>query len=144
MRSLFKDGDSTSASLYECKVQDVDLRIFAGLEAGDILFIDLSHVLKTGSDVCFELFEILPLLRPGVIIHFHDISAAFEYPRQWILDDRCAWNEAYALRAFLMYNSAFKIIFFNDYFGNKFPVQSNSPSGRGIFKLGGSLWLQRQ
>lgn len=55
------------------KVQDVPIDYFDDLESGDILFIDSSHVCKTGSDVNYLYFEILPRLKPGVIIHVHDI-----------------------------------------------------------------------
>ena len=49
-------------TILEIPVQDAPLEIFDTLQAGDFVFINLTHVLKTGSDVCFELFEILPRL----------------------------------------------------------------------------------
>jgi hypothetical protein len=52
------------------RVQAVDPRIVESLERNDILFIDSSHVLKTGSDVHFEVAELLPRLRSGVVVHF--------------------------------------------------------------------------
>jgi hypothetical protein len=144
LRGVLRDDDYRAIELIEQKVQDVGPELFSSLEADDILFIDSSHVLKTGSDVCFELFEILPMLQPGVIVHFHDVSCAFEYPRNWVLDDWRGWNETYAVRAFLMYNSTFKVLFFNDYFGSKFPAELRAlGSVPAIFKSGGSLWLRR-
>jgi len=95
-------------------IQNMPLSTFKKLEAGDILFIDSSHVSKIGSDVNFYIFEIFPVLKPGVIIHIHDIFTSFEYPKEWVLEE-IAWNEAYILRAFLQYNEHFKIIFFNSY-----------------------------
>jgi hypothetical protein len=56
----------------------------------------------------FELHRVLPRLAPGVFIHFHDILPGFEYKPSWVFEGR-GWNEAYALRAFLEYNSAFRI-----------------------------------
>jgi len=143
LRGVLRDNDYRAIELIEQKVQDVGRGQFSSLQAGDILFIDSSHLLKTGSDVCFELFEILPILRPGVIVHFHDVSCAFEYPRNWVLDDWRGWNETYAVHAFLMYNSAFKVLFFNDYFGHKYGADSRVGSVPAIFKSGGSLWLRR-
>ena len=64
-------------------IQQVPVATFEALEAGDILFIDSTHVLRTGSDVCFELFEVLPRLASGVLVHFHDMFWPFEYPRLW-------------------------------------------------------------
>jgi hypothetical protein len=89
------------------RLQDVDQEIFARLKANDILFIDSSHVAKIGSDVNHLMSEILPILAPGVHIHFHDIFYPFEYPRQWVEEGR-AWNEAYLLEAFLSFNSEFE------------------------------------
>ena len=95
-------------------MQDVPLEIFASLKENDILFVDSTHVCKTGSDLNYLFFQILPLINKGVIIHFHDVFNSFEYPREWVLGGR-NWNENYLLRAFLMYNDAFKILLFNEY-----------------------------
>src|SRR5690606_25350779 len=76
-------------------VQNVPLGRFEALEANDILFLDSSHVMKIGSDVQYEFFEIIPRLRPGVLVHFHDIFLPREYPREWVVDDQRFWNEQY-------------------------------------------------
>ncbi len=144
LRSLLRPADQDRVTIIERKVQDVPLATFEDIGRGDILFIDSSHVLKTGSDVHFELFEILPRLRPGVIVHFHDILFPFEYSKAWIFDKKWSWNEVYALRAFLMYNEKFKIIFFNDLFFKANPLLAAGviPGAEPVF--GGSLWLQVQ
>lgn len=54
-------------------MQNVDPDVFAKLDAGDILFLDTTHVCKTGSDVNHELFQIPPTLKTGVVVHFHDV-----------------------------------------------------------------------
>lgn len=100
-------------------VQDVDRTLFATLSPADILFIDSSHVCKYGSDLNYLMFEILPLLKPGVVVHFHDIFFPFEYPLEWIRQGR-SWNEAYMLRAFLQFNSAFEILIFSSYLEGKY------------------------
>jgi hypothetical protein len=56
---------------------------FPPLGEGDILFIDSSHQLKPGSDVEFLLSAVLPLLPPGVRVHFHDIFLPDDYPAEW-------------------------------------------------------------
>ncbi len=75
-------------------VQGVELERFADLEPGDILFIDCSHVVKTGSDAHYLITRVLPIVPVGVYIHIHDIFWAFEYPDEWVYEGR-AWNEAY-------------------------------------------------
>jgi hypothetical protein len=94
--------------------QDVPPDTFSTLSAGDILFIDSSHVSKTDSDVNYAFFEILPRLSSDVNVHFHDVFHPFEYPKEWVYQGR-AWNEAYILRAFLQYNQTFTIEIFNSF-----------------------------
>jgi hypothetical protein len=110
---MFPDDQDRVRILAE-KVYDVGTDIFPMLEAGDVLFIDSSHVSKIGSDVNDIFYRILPALNPGVYIHFHDLRHDFEYPREWVFQGR-AWNEAYLLRAFLQYNQVFQVEFFNPY-----------------------------
>ena len=128
------------------KVQDIPLAEFESLESGDVLFIDSSHVSKTGSDVNFLYFEVLPRLKPGVLIHIHDISLPLDYPREWVIDENRSWNEQYLLRALLMYSSAFEVIFSCNYAYQRFPdlVRSalGDPDGEGFG--GGSIWIVRR
>lgn len=116
LNALLRADDRDRVTLIQQDVQKVPIDLFKSLSAGDILFIDSTHVMKTGSDVHYELFHILPTLGEGVLVHIHDIQYPFEYPPQWIYDLNYSWNEIYAVRAFLMYNSAFKIVFWNSYF----------------------------
>ena len=103
-----------SSRLIEAPVQSLPLETFAALDAGDILFIDSSHVLKTGSDVHFEYMHILPALKPGVIVHIHDIFYPFEYPERWVFNDNRSWNEVYLVDAMLTHGNAYEVLFFND------------------------------
>jgi hypothetical protein len=130
--------------VFNMPVQGVALELFAELEAGDVLFIDSSHVMRTGSDVCFELLDVLPRLRSGVFVHIHDLHWPFDYPEEWILRQNRSYNEAYAVRAFLTDNPNWEIAFFNDYFARfEGPrVQQTFPQFSG--NLGGSLWLRRR
>jgi predicted O-methyltransferase YrrM len=113
LHSLLRADDASSSDVIEHGVQEVPLDRFEALEANDILFVDSSHVVKVRSDVAFIVFNVLPRLQSGVVIHFHDIPWPFEYPVSWLREGR-AWNEAYFLRSFLQYNDAFEILFFND------------------------------
>lgn len=55
--------------------------MFAELEAGDVLFVDSWHVLKTGSDLVHLLTRVLPTLHTGVRVRFHDVFLPDDYPR---------------------------------------------------------------
>lgn len=113
LRALLQPGD-LSCDVIPKKLQHTDRTLFSELEENDVLFVDSTHLLKTGGELNDILFEILPALSSGVYIHFHDIMYPFEYPQQWVYEGR-AWNETYALRAFLQYNTAFDIVFFTSY-----------------------------
>lgn len=84
--------------------------LFRELSAGDILFIDSSHVLKAASDVHHIVLEVLPQLAPGVLVHFHDIYFPYDYQRDLLLTFLHN-NETPFLRAFLAFNSKFRILF---------------------------------
>jgi Methyltransferase domain len=95
------------------RVEEMDLEFFSRLEANDILFIDSSHTVKFGSDVCYEFLEILPNIAPGVWIHVHDIFFPHDYPAEWLLKRRLALNEQYLLEAFLSFNHEFHVALSN-------------------------------
>lgn len=97
------------------RVQTVSLKRFEELRSGDILFIDSSHVCKTGSDVQFLFLHVLPLLQAGVYIHVHDIFLPEDYPQQWVLDENRSWNEQYLLQAILSNSNRYEIVFGSAY-----------------------------
>ena len=91
-------------------VEEISPETFAELEAHDILFIDSSHVIRPQGDVVTEILEILPALKPGVIVHFHDIYSPLDYPRRLVVENVCFWNEQYLLEAFLTHNRDWEIL----------------------------------
>src|SRR5215831_6769840 len=84
LNQLLSEADRKIVQILERRVQDVPVDVFLSLRAGDLLFIDSSHVLKCGSDLQFLLFEVLPQLPVGVYVHFHDVFETFEYPEEWL------------------------------------------------------------
>lgn len=99
------------AKILRAPIQAIDPRSVESLEEGDMLFIDSSHVVATNSDVVFEFLQLIPRVRPGVLVHVHDIFIPCEYPRRWLRDGRMAWNEQYLLQAFLSFSEAFRVVF---------------------------------
>jgi hypothetical protein len=131
--------------LLDAPVQDVAPGRFAELEAGDVLFIDSSHVAKTGSDCNHLYHEVLPRLRTGVVVHVHDIFLPWDYPQEWVLSGR-GWNEQYVLQAFLEFNGAFEVLLANAWMTRAHPqvlaqavpgFPESTPGG------GGSFWMRR-
>lgn len=141
LEKLITDADRSSCKIYAEKVQKVPLTVFQQLGEGDILFIDGSHVSKTGSDINYVLFTILPHIAPGVIIHIHDIFYPFEYPSEWVYEGR-NWNEIYLIRAFLSHNSDYKILFWNN-FMHRHHTGSFSKMSHCYKNHGGSIWLRK-
>jgi len=141
--ALLRPADRGQVRILPSRLQDVPLTMFDALAANDVLFIDSTHVSKTGSDVNRIIFEILPRLASGVYVHFHDVFYPFEYPREWVYEGR-AWNEDYILRAFLEFNDAFEIVLFGTWLARfqrellaeTMPLVLENP--------GGSLWLRKQ
>lgn len=141
LNKLLKDNDSHI--ILEEKVQNVSLDIFKELDENDILFIDSSHTAKAGSDVNYLIFEVLPRLKKGVYVHFHDVFWPFEYPKEWIYDGR-SWNEVYLLRAFLQYNNTFSIKLWNQYLAEFYEAIFTEFMPQCLKNTGGSLWLRKE
>jgi hypothetical protein len=130
------------------KLEDVDPGLFRDLQGNDILFIDSSHVIRPQGDVLKEILEILPILNPGVIVHFHDIFTPRDYPESWLEEKVLLWNEQYLLEAFLSCNREFVVIGALDFLARhhfhamaeKFPIiAKNGPS-----IAPGAFWLLRR
>lgn len=107
IRTRAKDGRIT---LIEKPVQGVDDACFDSLQAGDVLFVDSTHVVQTGSDVNHIVLEILPRLAEGVVIHFHDITLPYDHPPD-ALRSVFHWQETALLRGWLTHNARVEILF---------------------------------
>jgi hypothetical protein len=116
------------------------------LSKGDFLFIDSSHVIRPQGDVLHLYLEVLGRLKPGVIIHIHDIFTPRDYPRDWVIDDRRLWDEQYLLESFLCFNKDFQVICALNWLWHNhredvsraFPVLATTPQ----FEPG-SFWMAR-
>lgn len=152
-RDFLVAGFPGLASLIQKPVQEVELDFFSQLESGDILFIDSSHTVKIGGDVTYLFLQVLPRLKPGVIVHVHDILFPFDYHREWVVDDRRFWTEQYLLQAFLAFNSEFEVLMCNSYLALYYlehlkSIFPNSPwwTDERIDVPGGgsSFWMRRK
>jgi predicted O-methyltransferase YrrM len=102
--------EQAGVELLRERVERMDAGFFAALEAGDFLFIDSSHMIRPDGDVLFEYLELRPTLRPGVIVHVHDIFSPRNYPSEWLVDEVLFWNEQYLLEAFLTHNEHWQVL----------------------------------
>jgi hypothetical protein len=142
---FLQSGVQGISKLLVSPVQEIPVDTFLELGDSDILFIDSSHTVKTGGDVTFLFHEVLPRLQPGVVVHIHDIFWPWDYPPDWVAAGR-AWNEQYLVRAFLAFNSSFRILLGTGWLSCHRPdVLTATVPGypSGYADGGGSLWIQR-
>jgi hypothetical protein len=146
-RGIVREGfPHFSSSQLVCeKVEHVPLSEFSTLSENDILFIDTSHVLKTGGDVAYEYLEILPRLNRGVVIHIHDIFLPAEYPKAWLFDSNRFFNEQYLLQAFLAFNNSFEVLWAGSYMHLNYPdaLEKAFSSQRTQRWHGSSFWIRK-
>lgn len=143
--NTLKAGFPGLSRLMESNVQNVSLSEFSRLRENDILFIDSSHVLGIDSDVRYEFLELIPRLNKGVIVHVHDIFLPAEYPREWIMDEHCFFNEQYLLQAFLMFNNSFEVLWAGSFMHLRYPekLAAAFSSYRYDKVLPGSFWMRK-
>lgn len=126
------------------RVETVSLDRFMGLEGNDILFVDSSHTVRVGGDVVFEINEVLPRLRKGVVVHIHDISFPLNYSRQYVVERHTFWAEQYLLQAFLAFNPRCRILWSFSYMQVKRQevLRKHFPDYRPGEDHMGSFWME--
>jgi hypothetical protein len=92
------------------RIEDCKFNWTNELDAGDLLFIDSTHVVRPQGDVLKEYLEIFPQLRAGVYVHIHDIFTPKDYPKSWVVDDVRFWNEQYLLEALLTNTHRYEVV----------------------------------
>jgi hypothetical protein len=130
------------------EVQKMPLSMFQELNEGDILFIDSSHIYKEGSDVHFLIHEVIPTLKDGVLIHFHDYFGLDGYPSDWQQHHEMKhWNENDKI---IELEEEYNVIVCNHYISNKFQkelkekysfVPTDITQNLGAVK-GASIWFK--
>ncbi|HEY1774500.1 MAG TPA: class I SAM-dependent methyltransferase [Gammaproteobacteria bacterium] len=97
-------------------VQALDADFFNGrLTDGDVLFIDSTHTVKSGSDCLHIYLRLLPRLKHRLHVHVHDVVLPFALPKEWLLHKQIHWTEQYLLLAFLLDNPKARILFGSHY-----------------------------
>lgn len=93
--------DGLCDHLYRQPLENLDLKLFESLEAGDVVFVDNSHRSLMNSDVTVFMLDVLPRLKPGVLVGIHDIFLPYDYPQEW---SHRLYNEQYLLASMLLAN----------------------------------------
>ena len=139
-----RDILGSADQIVPCAIESCDPHeIAAELTQGDILFIDTSHELAPANDVAFIYARLLPLIRPGVLIHIHDIFLPYEYPIEWVRDLRLSWSEQYLVQVMLMVKNYWDAVWPGHY------LQRTLPTFKTHFRYeqgrrAQSLWMTRK
>ncbi len=95
------------------RVEEIPAEDLANLlDPGDFLFIDSSHLVAVGNDCVYEFLQLIPRLKPGVMVHVHDVSLPYDYPIDWIRREPvvAAWAEQYLLQCLLISNHRYQVL----------------------------------
>lgn len=129
------------------RVEEVEFEVFESLGEGDILFIDSSHVIRPQGDVLFLFLEVLPCLRPGVVVHVHDIFTPRDYPAPWVLHAKRLWNEQYLVEALLSGSDSFEVLLAANYLAHSHQraLAAIAPvyAQQAAYREPGSLYIRR-
>ena len=136
--------DVPGVELHEQRVQSLDSRWFdEQLRDGDVLFIDSTHTVKTGSDCAHLYLRVLPRLRADLLVHAHDIYLPFGIPAQKVVRQHIYWNEQYVLMALLLENPRFEVVYGSAYL-HAFERPALDALMHGRWRPGGaSFWFRR-
>jgi predicted O-methyltransferase YrrM len=136
-------ADLPGVRIVASTLQAAPLSLFDDLAAGDLLFIDSSHILMPGSDVDILLNRVLPALPPGALVHIHDVFLPFDYPSIW---GWRAYNEQQGI-APLLANGAYRPVFSSAWAERRLADRLSSSVVPRLPRLpdaiAASLWLEK-
>jgi GT2 family glycosyltransferase len=142
LESLVSPAERARLDIRRTVLQDLDPSLFDELGPGDVLFVDTSNFLETGTDANWVFGEVLPRIRPGVLVHVHRIFYPFEYPIGWVRPER-SWNECYAMRSFLQFNASFRIVIWNAFLEQFHEERLAKTMPLCLEDRGGGIWIER-
>lgn len=123
-------------------VEEVDPgEIIARVGHDGCLFVDSSHILRTGTDLPQLFLRVVPALAPGALLHFHDVFLPYEYPRAWVLEERFGFNEQYLVHLMLAAGDRFEVLWPGHYLQRTLPGFARHFPHMGA-RLAASLWLR--
>jgi hypothetical protein len=107
---LIRLAEQGSIRLERIRAQLIDLSSIEALSADVLFFVDSSHTLGPAGEVSRIVLEMLPRLKKGAVIHFHDILFPYDYAPDILKDALFFQHESVLLHAFMTYNARFSIL----------------------------------
>lgn len=136
-------GNSDTIDLHQIRAQVITPELLNSmLTDGDILFIDSTHTVKTGSDCLHIYLRLLPYINKKIYVHVHDIFLPFAMPKHWQLDSHIYWTEQYLLLAWMIDNPRVSVLFGSAYHHHFNPELLDSLMHGRFLRGGCSLWLE--
>jgi hypothetical protein len=127
-------------------VEAISLDIFDKLGPGDILYVDNSHRVFMNSDATVIFLDVIPRLKPGVLVEFHDVTLPYDYPRVWI---HRYYSEQYLLAAYLLAKGhRFEILLPNAFISEDCELNKiltplwQEAKMKNVETHGGSFWIE--
>jgi hypothetical protein len=135
--------NNSRITLHTLRAQDIQPELLNDmLRDNDMLFVDSTHTVKTGSDCLHIYLRLLPKLRRNILVHVHDVFLPFGMPQQWLLEQQIFWTEQYLLLAFLLDNPKASVLYGSNYNTTWNPGLMEEFMG-GKYPAGGSsLWFR--
>jgi len=93
------DIDALCDEVIRQPLELVDPAQLPALDSKDVVFLDGSHRVFTGSDATVFFCDVLPTLAPGVLVGIHDIFLPDDYPEPFV---ERYYSEQYLLAALLL------------------------------------------
>jgi hypothetical protein len=129
--------------LVASRAEDCLSEVMTDLPPALLLFIDSSHVVRTGGDVTFLYGEVVPTLAPGSVVHAHDIFTPFDYPSG---ATRRLWTEQYLVEALLSSSPRYEILLTTHCLSRCHTRAMRRAFGEAVavnrLHFGGSLWFR--
>lgn len=136
-------GSLAGVTIVPTTLQAAPDDVFTQLGAGDILFVDSSHILMPGSDVDQLLNRVMPALPSGVVVHIHDIFLPFDYPAAWGWRNYNEQLGVFPLLASGAYAPLFSSVWVERRLDDRLARSVVTRLPRPIDALATSLWLQK-
>ena len=102
-------AESGQIKLIAEPAETVPLEVLTDLGQGELLFVDSTHSIRPGSEVNRLVLEVLPRLRAGTLVHYHDIVFPYDHFPGLLTEELFFWSESTLLHAFLVDNPRFVI-----------------------------------
>ncbi len=139
------DVDSLCDRLLRSSLEQTPMDVFRELDAGDVVFFDGSHSAHMGNDVAVFFREVLPGLRPGVLVGVHDIYLPFDYPQP---SADCYETERYVIAAYQLSDPPVDVVLPAQYVMSSPKLRIalegmwDRPHLREVPRHGGAFWME--